>query len=313
MRTLIIGAAGLIGRRLSAMLCQRPGVSLRLADRVPVAVPPGAVLPVDCRTGDFCDASFARDLLHDVDCVFHFAALLAVDSEADLHRGLAVNVTGLMQLLRLCEALPAPPRFLYASSVAAFGGALPDTVDDNVARTPRTSYGTHKAIAELLIDDYSRRGLVDGRVLRLPIVLVRNGPASAAVSDRVAALIREPLGGRNVVCGLRPDTRMAVTSAGRAAAAFQRLSTVKAGVFRYGRAMNLPSLSVTAAELAAAVGRALVRTKGQVTWVPDPALQAVVDGWPRRFTSEQACALGLASPETADSIVAGFVAENGLA
>ena len=311
MHILIIGAAGLIGRRLTDMLAVQDGVTLRLADRIPVT-PPSIGAPADCRTGDFCNEAFARDLLQGVDCVFHLAALLAVESEVDLHRGLAVNVVGLMQLLRLCEALPRPPRFLYASSIAAFGGPLPETVDDDVARTPKTSYGTQKAIAELLIDDYTRRGLVDGRVLRLPIVLVRNGPPSATVSDRVAALIREPLLGRDVTCGLRPDTVMAVTSAHHAAVAFRRLSQVDAGSFRHTRAMNMPSLTVTAGELADAVGRAHVRTKGAITWFPDPALQAVVDGWPRRFTSTQAQMLGLASSETADSIVAGFVAGNGL-
>ena len=312
MRVLIVGAAGMIGRRLARLLMRQDDVVLRLADRVPVTLLPGEGERIECRVGDFCDEAFARALLQDVDCLFHLAALLATESEADLHRGLAVNVVGLMQLLRLCEALPQPPRLLYASSVAAFGGTLPDVVDDHVARTPQTSYGTHKAIAELLIDDYTRRGLVDGRVLRLPIVLVRNGPPTTAVSDRVAALIREPLLGRDVTCGLQPDTCIAITSAQHAAVAFQRLAQVDTGSLGPARAMNLPSLSVTAGELAEAVRRAPVATLGRITWVPDATLQAVVDSWPRRFASSAARVLGLASPDTADSIVAAFVAENGL-
>ena len=312
MRVLIIGANGLIGRQVARLLADEGAGSLILADCVPATPPPGARVPVECRVGDFCDGAFTRGLLPGVDCVFHFAALLATESEADLRRGIAVNVAGLMRLLTLCEDLPRPPKLLYASSVAAFGGPLPETVGDDVARTPQTSYGTHKAIAELLIDDYTRRGLIDGRVLRLPIVLVRNGPPSSAVSDRVAALIREPVMGRDVTCGLRPETRMPITSAHHAATAFQRLAGIDAGAFRHTRAMNLPSLSVTAAELAEAVGRARVQTKGRIVWIPDPSLQAVVDGWPRRLASARASALGLGSWDTADDIIARFVAENGL-
>ncbi len=311
-RVLIIGAAGLIGRQLTrAVMAQGVG-TLRLADRVPVPLPSNGLVRVESHVGDFCDEAFARRMMDGVNCVFHLAALLATESEADLHRGLAVNLVGLLQLLRLCEEASSPPRLLYASSVAAFGGALPEVVDDNVARTPQTSYGTQKAIAELLIGDYTRRGLIDGRVLRLPIVLVRNGPPSSAVSDRVAALVREPLLGRDVACGLRPDTRMAVTSAQHAAAAFHSLAHIDAGSLGQIRTMNLPSLSVTAAELAQAVVRAPVAVRGLITWMPDPALQTVVDGWPRRFDSVAARALGLATPDTADSIVASFVAENGL-
>ena len=312
LRALIIGANGLIGRQLARLLAEAEVGSLILADRLPAAPPAGARIPVECRLGDFCDRDFARDLLQGVDCVFHLAALLATESEADLRRGMSGNVAGLRQLLMLCEELPRPPKLLYASSVAAFGGPLPETVDDDVARTPQTSYGTHKAIAELLIDDYTRRGLVDGRVLRLPIVLVRNGPPSGAVSDRVAALIREPVMGKDVTCGLRPETRMSVTSAHHAATAFQRLASVDAAAFRHTRAMNLPSLSVTAAELAEAAGRAPVQARGRIAWVPDPSLQAVVDGWPRRFASAHADALGLGSGDTVDDIIARFIAETGL-
>ncbi|MGI4952185.1 MAG: NAD-dependent epimerase/dehydratase family protein [Janthinobacterium lividum] len=320
-RVAIIGAAGLIGQALARRLAADPRVAtLILADRVPSPGPANspnpADLAVEIRTGDFCDPAFARRLWRDADCVFHLAALLATETEANLQRGIAVNVTGLIQLLALGAETRSgrpPPRLVYTSSIAAFGGPLPETVDDTVARTPRTSYGTHKAIAELLIDDHTRRGLVDGRVLRLPIVLTRNGPASAAVSDRVAALIREPLLGRDVVCGLRPGTRMPVASAACVAAALWRLATLDAAALPPARAMNLPSLSVTAQELADAVARAPVIPQGRVTWSPDPALQAIVDGWPRRFASARATALGLEADASADAIVMRFLAENGLA
>lgn len=309
----VIGANGLIGTALARLLAREHATSLLLVDRDPTAPPPGAAIPVECRTGDFCDEAFARAALHGADCVVHLAALLATETELHPERGFAVNVAGPAALLRFCADLPRPPRFLYASSIAAFGGTLPPVVTDAVARTPRTAYGTHKAVMELLIDDATRRGAVDGRVLRLPIVLVRGGPPGTAVSDRVAALVREPLLGHDLVCGIDPDTRMVVASAARVARAFLRLATLDAAAFGPARALNLPSLSLTAAELAAAAARAPVARQGRIDWRPDPALQRVLDGWPQGFASDAAEALGLGCDETADDIVAGFVAERGLA
>ena len=180
-------------------------------------------------------------------------------------------------------------------------------MDDAVARTPQTSYGAHKAIAELLIDDYTRRGVLDGRVLRLPIVLTRDAPAGTAVSDKIAALVRDPVLGRDMVCGIHPDTMMPVASAYRVAIALLRVAALPAGVFGHTRAMNLPSLSVTARQLAEAASRGAIHRPGRVSWLPDPALQAVIDGWPRRFASARASGLGLASDADADEIVRRFL------
>ena len=286
--------------------------SLLLADRLPVAAPSGPI-PIAAAVGDIADTAFVAGLLRQADCVFHLAALLANETEADLTRGMDVTLRALLAMLDACRAQGRTqgrvPRLVFTSSIAAFGGPLPELVDDSVPRTPQTSYGTHKAIAELLIDDYTRRGLLDGRVLRLPIVLARNAPAGTAVSDRVAALVRDPVLGHDVVCGIHPDTVMPVASAHRVAAALLRMATLPAAAFGHTRAMNLPSLSTTPQELAEAASRGAVRETGRVTWVPDPALQAVIDGWPRRFGSARAAKLGLVGDTDADEIVRHFVQE----
>ena len=312
MHTLIIGANGLIGRPLARLFAAAAHGTLTLADRTTPTPPPNATIPVTCRTGDIRDSTFLRTLLEGTDCIIHLAALLAAETEADPAQGHAVNVAALFQLLTLCETLPAPPKFLYASSIAAFGGPLPEAVTDDQPRTPQSTYGTHKAIAELLIDDATRRRHIDGRVLRLPIILVRNGPNTATVSDRIAALIREPLAGRDITCGLHPDTLMPVASAQYAATAFHRLAAIGAARLRPARSMNLPCLSLTATGLAAAVARAPAPNatpKGRITWTPDPALQSLIDTWPRRLASEAATTLALTTPETIDDIIARYTAE----
>lgn len=176
MRVLITGAAGFIGSHLRSALLARgqlndasgkpQGISeLIVADTVPIAcAAAGANFPIRTETGDVCDPAFLRRLVGSgVDSVFHLAAMLTSDAETNFARGLQVNVHALMQLLEICRTQARAPRLVYTSSITAFGGPLPKTVDDAVAQTPQTSYGTHKAMAELLLNDYSRHGFIDAR------------------------------------------------------------------------------------------------------------------------------------------------------
>ena len=306
MRVLVLGASGFIGSHLahslrrSGRLGNQPLTDLVLAD---LRQPPGGL------QGDICDPAFVQRLFaQPVDAVFHLAATLTLDAELDFARGLAVNVHALMQLLERCRAQAARgrvPAFVFASSISTYGGALPERVDDHVAQTPQTSYGTHKAVAEQLINDYTRRGFVDGRVLRLPVVLTHPGPASGSVSDRIAALIREPLAGRDTVCGLAPDTRFPVASVRSVVRSFLALQALPATAFGASRAMNLPSLTVTPGALASAVARR--GAIGDISWQPDATLQGIVDGWPRAFTSDRALRLGLHADAHIDEIIDAYL------
>lgn len=261
-------------------------------------------------TGDLSDPAFLDAIVEGgFDVLFHLAATLTLEAERDPDRAYAVNVEPLRRLI--AGPRRGKPKVVFTSSIAVFGGALPDVVDDAVRAAPTTTYGAHKAVLELLLADATRRGLIDGRALRLPIVVTRPGASTPAVSDRVAALLREPLAGRSVVSPFRPDTRLCLASAGAVVRALLTLADLPADALPADRAMNLPALSTTVADVVEAVmaqlpGAEDAASRGAVTYAPDPALQAVVEGWPRHFVSATASRLGLA----ADSDLAALIADH---
>lgn len=302
MRVLITGSGGFLGRRLiSALLAYPLGARLTqlvLADRASSPIPSDSRIRVE--QGDLTDDAFIDRLAATpFDDIFHLAASLTLDAESDPDAAYEINVETTRQLVE--RAAKPGARVTLASSIAVFGGDLPTTVDDEVRPTPTTTYGTHKLIAELLLADESRRGRIDGRALRLPIVLTRPGASLPTVSDRIGAILREPLAGRDVICPLVPETEIPIASAGAVAAALLALHELDEMVMPATRAMNLPSLTVRVADIIAAVERR--GASGHIRIAPDGHLQRIVDGWPKRFVSAIATRLGLHADVDIDAVI----------
>ena len=214
--------------------------------------------------------------------VFHLAAVVSGQAEADTDLGYRVNLDGTRAVLDACRALGTCPRVVFASSLAVYGGALPPVVGDDTPLTPQTSYGTQKAIGELLVNDYSRKGFVDGRAVRLPTVVVRPGRPNRAASTFASSMIREPLAGRDAVCPVSPDTVMALASPRRIVAGLLHAHDLPADAFAANRSLQLPGFSVAVGEMAAAVRRAGGEAAyARIHWEPDPQIQQIISSWPQ--------------------------------
>lgn len=311
MRILITGADGFIGRTLTAALLRED----RLASRDGSSERIKEILLLDAHLPAISDSGLkplqgdltSPDTLKQIsawkpDSVFHLAAVLTSDAEADPARSLAVNVSALAGLIDAIGDNSAPPRLIFPSSIAVFGGLLPDNVDDDHLQRPQTSYGTHKAMAELMLADATRHGVIDARALRLPIVLVHPGPPTASVSDRIATIMRDSIAGRPSVCPLRPDSRVAVVSVQTVVRNLITLHNADPVKLRGKRMLNQPSLTVNMEDIVAAIERVLDASI-DVSFAPDPELKKIVDGWPKGFISTRAPAIGVVADKKFDDIV----------
>jgi len=286
MRILVTGAAGYIGSALVRALA---------AHEVIATDQSGTGL-----IGNLAYPPFARSLITpEIDVVFHLASLVSGGAEQNFELGTKVNLDATRDLLEACRLAGHRPKFVFASSIAVYGGRIPDPVTDETPPSPRLSYGAQKLVCEILIADYTRRGYLDGCSLRLPTVMVRPGTANTAVSGWASAIIREPLAGRDYVCPVRPETRMACISLRRVVEAFLRAQSVT-GTFL------LPGISVSAQEMWNAVkGRA----KGKVTFAPDDRLQPIMDAVPKTTVSSR----GFKGSASIEEIVAEYEEEAALA
>ena len=301
MRVLIIGAAGMIGHKLTRRLLEerrlagQPLSALDLADVIAPSIPAAADLAITPFQVDISRESDVKTLVaRSPDVIFHLAAIVSGEAEADFAKGYAMNLDGTRHVLEAVRAQKDYcPKLIFTSSIAVFGAPFPDVIEDAFFTTPRTSYGTQKAIGELLVSDYSRRGFLDGLSLRLPTICVRPGKPNAAASGFFSNIIREPLQGKPAILPVSRDVRHWHASP-RAAIAFllhaAALDTTPLGA---RRTISLPGLCVSVAEqiealrdVAGAKAVALIRDE------PNETIARIVAGWPQNFTAQRALDLG---------------------
>ena len=321
MRIVISGGGGFIGFKLAKALlacgtlagadgAPQKITRLTLADQ---AFP--ADLPRDPRletlAGDISDPDFAaRAITSETASVFHLAAVVSGAAEADFDLGMRVNLQGMRNVLEQARKCARPPRLVFASSVAAFGGVLPDVLDDSTTPAPQTSYGSQKVISEYLVSDFSRKGYIDGRSLRLPTVVVRPGKANAAASSFASAVIREPLAGVAYECPLPPETGVWLLSPRRVVEAFMHAHDLAAAKWGSSRVVNLPGITVSVSEMIAAMGKiAGSRVAKRVSWKLDARIDAIVKTWPVRFATPRALALGFKADPGIDAVIRDYIAD----
>ncbi|HLJ20644.1 MAG TPA: D-erythronate dehydrogenase, partial [Stellaceae bacterium] len=293
MKVVITGGTGFIGKKLAARLLARGSLIGPDGKDTPIdelvlfdVAAPNPPLRADNRlrivTGDIADPATVRGLIDKrTASVFHLAAVVSGQAEADTDIGLRVNLDGTRAVLEACRALGTRPRLVFASSLAVYGGNMPPAVSDDTPLTPQTSYGNQKACGELLVNDYSRKGYIDGRSPRLPTIVVRPGRPNRAASTWASSIFREPLAGQDVVCPVGEDAIMAVLSPRRLIRALEQVHDLPAAAFGYTRALQLPGIAVSVAEMVSALrragGDAAVK---RIRWEPDAAIQKIVAGWP---------------------------------
>jgi nucleoside-diphosphate-sugar epimerase len=293
-RVLILGAAGMIGRKLAERL-SRDGEELILADAA---------------TGDDLSAPGTAEGLvaSRPDVIFHLAAVVSGEAEADFDKGYHVNLDATRSLFEAIRAAEYRPRVVFSSSIAVFGPPLPDPIDDDFAPTPATSYGTQKAMAELLLADYSRRGFLDGVGIRLPTICVRPGAPNLAASSFFSSIIREPLNGEESVLPVPESTRHWFASPRAAVGFLVHAAALDSSALGTRRCLTMPGVSATVADQIAAL-RAVGGDEAvaHIRREPDETIMRIVSGWPGSFDTRRAHELGFRAESSFDEIVRVYV------
>ncbi len=315
MHVMVIGAAGMVGRKLVEAMAADPAAvgtevdRLTLVDVIEPAVPAafsgvGTALAADLsEPGEATRLAATRP-----DLIFHLAAIVSGEAEADFDKGYRVNLDGTRALFEAIrhEGLRAPysPRMIFASSIAVFGEPFPEKIGDEFFTTPLTSYGTQKAICELLLADYSRRGIFDGVGIRLPTICIRPGTPNKAASGFFSNILREPLSGKEAVLPVDESVRHWFASPRSAVGFFLHAARMDTSAIGPRRNLTMPGLSALVGEEIEALRRvAGEKAVKLIRREPDPVIRRIVSGWATDFDARRARALGFTAETTFDEII----------
>ena len=327
MHILITGGAGFLGVRLARTLLAQGSLTLNgataqtiqtitLADRVAAPVDLLADTKIVSLVGDLNDLLSEQKLpTSNTNVVFHLAAAVSGECEADFDLGMRSNYEATRSLLEACRALKTKPAFVFASSLAVFGKVpgfpMPELIEDDTLPTPQSSYGTQKLIGENLVADFGRKGFITARSVRLMTVSVRAGKPNGAASGFLSGMIREPLSGLKAACPVPADTLIALSSPARTVEGIIRAAEVTSEAWGPLKAMNLPALCTSVGDMAAALERVAGKAATDLLdWTPDPAILKLVETWPGIVSSARADKLGLQADTDYEKIIRDYIREN---
>jgi nucleoside-diphosphate-sugar epimerase len=318
MHILVLGAAGMVGRKLAERLAKdghlggKDITKMTLQDVVAPAAPKGSSIPTDIVTSDFADPGTAAPLVASKpDVIFHLAAIVSGEAEAEFDKGYRINLDGTRYLIDAIRQENQnsgggyKPRLVFTSSIAVFGAPFPEKIGDEFFHTPLTSYGTQKSICELLIADYTRKGLLDGISIRLPTICVRPGTPNKAASGFFSNILREPLAGKEAVLPVDDDVRHWHASPRSAVGFLIHAATMDLSTLGARRSLSMPGLSATVGEQIAALERVAGKSVvARIRREPDATIRGIVAGWPRDFVTDRARKVGFTTAEqTFDDII----------
>jgi nucleoside-diphosphate-sugar epimerase len=312
MNILVTGAAGMIGSKLTLRLLKDAALNgtpidcIKLVDIVQPQLTAGFAGKVETIASDLAAPGETTKLVAErPDVIFHLAAIVSGEAELDFDKGYRINLDGTRLLLDAIRAAPNyRPKLIFASSIAVFGAPFPPAIPDDFALAPLTSYGTQKAISELLLADYTRRGFLDGVAIRLPTIVVRPGKPNRAASGFFSSIIREPLAGHEAVLPVDERVRHWHASPRAAVGFLVHAASLKADQLGSRISLTMPGVSCTVGEQIEALRRiGGDKVAARIRREPDPMIMRIVDGWPRCFDASRATALGFQAEATFDDII----------
>jgi nucleoside-diphosphate-sugar epimerase len=310
MQIIITGGAGFLGQQLMKALLSSSLAfeELLLADIV-MPVYAGTDKRIRCQQVDLSEDGAAKNIVtNDTGIIFHLAAIVSSHAENDFDLGWKINLDTTRQLLEACRHHNNAIRFVFASSLAVYGGELPALVDEFTRVTPRSSYGTQKAIGELLVNDYTRKNFLDGRVLRLPTICVRPGVPNQAASSFVSSIIREPINGQQAICPVSPGLAVWVSSPDTIIKNIIRAAEMDGASFGEYRTVNMPGIGVTPQQMLESLEKITNKeTVARVQFRFDPVINKIVSSWPGNLDNKRALQLGFSVDENFDQFIIQFI------